>query len=110
MSMYHLNIGLGAEPAKAMINMGKAMEWLGYRGDPRQFRVTMHPPVAGRIEYTLAVRVAFLHQGITSFMALADLLHQDCIAVLNVGTSQGILVGRRALEWGVFDSDLFINP
>lgn len=109
MSLYHLNLGLGIDPAVAMSRMGKAMQWLAFRADPVLFRATLHPVVDGR-EYTLAISVVAHNTPLSQFQNLADTLGQDCIAVFDVSEGKGYLIGRRALNWGVFDPDLFINP
>ena len=45
-----------------------------------------------------------------SFSAIAEALHQDCIAVFSPSHNIGSLIGPRAEAWGAFDPARFLTP
>lgn len=42
-------------------------------------------------------------------MNLAKLTAQDCIAIKNNSTGEGVLIGERASQWGSFDGNYFVE-
>lgn len=105
--MYTINIGLqtsantipGAEPIPASIAYSVAVDLLGSALAHR----IVDDPQAG--ERTLAL--AFPAKADHSIIAkVADVLDQDCIAVLD-HDGRGSLVGQRAHAWGEFNPAYF---
>lgn len=53
------------------------------------------------------VTESHMHEDIV--LNLSRILKQDCIALYNEDTQQGVLIGERASEWGTFDGSYFVE-
>jgi hypothetical protein len=106
-SIVELNIGLGTDPGKIGARVGHISAWLGYRR-PTTSPVFSLRVISGGDEFVLLVRTAFKSsKGLFAFEDLARELRQDCIAVWDVDTRIGYLIGPSRLDWGDFDIKKF---
>ena len=92
-----------------MMRLYGAVDWLQFRASPDDLRFQIAPPVPGRDEYTLVAQARYTG-ALRDLLILSNRLGQDCIAVFDVSEGKGYLIGKNALDWGVFEPDLFINP
>ena len=107
MSIVELNIGLGTYPGRIGARVGRISAWLGYRR-PINSPVFSLQVIAGENEFVLLVRTAFKStKGLAAFEQLARELNEECIAVWDVDTRTGYLIGPGRLDWGVFDIKKF---
>ena len=109
MSIIELNIGLGTDSGRMGSRVSRITTWLGYRRMPYDTSFSMRV-IRGEDEIVLLVRTAFKStKGLAAFEDLARELKQDCIAVWDVDTRTGYLIGPNRLDWGAFDIKKFVR-
>lgn len=101
---YLLNIGV-ARAGQSNIGVGTVLRDLGALA-----KIVAHSVQHSETEDTVVALVEH-----DSVMALANdvyhlsaILGQDCIAVWNMATSAGALIGPRADKWGAFNPEFFL--
>jgi hypothetical protein len=107
-----LNIGLGMDTAQVGHKVSYITSWLNYRRPLHSCEFGMkvihpfdNPPLS---EITLVVRVAYkATNGLEAFNNLAADLKQECIAVWDIESRTGYLIGPKRLDWGSFDTRKF---
>ena len=110
MSIVELNIGLGTDVSRVANRVARITTWLSYR--TRCTSPVFHMRVFNRSddEYVLAARVSFAASNVLeAFETLARELREDCIAVWDVDTRTGYLIGPKRLDWGDFDIKKFVR-
>jgi len=107
MSIVELNIGLGTDPGRIGERVGRIATWLGYRRLINAHIFSLQV-ILSEDEFVLLVRTAFKStKDLAAFEDLARELKQDCIAVWDVDTRTGYLIGPNRLDWGDFDIKKF---
>lgn len=59
-------------------------------------------------EPTLVARVTTTHLR-HAFVTIANILAQDCIAVYDVDSKEGALIGKNTVAWGAFNPEYFLT-
>ena len=103
-----LNIGLGKDTAQVGHKVSHITAWLNYRRplDSCEFGIKLLDPFDNPqlSEITLVARVAYkATNGLGAFNNLSADLKQECIAVWDVESRTGYLIGPKRLDWGSFD-------
>jgi hypothetical protein len=102
---YLLNIGVARE-GNSNIGVGTVLRELGAIG-----AIIGHTVQHSETEVTVVALVQIpgttQHAG-NEIFHLANLLGQECIAVYNMATETGALIGPRADKWGAFNPDFFL--
>lgn len=102
---YLLNIGV-ARAGQSNITEELILRKLAFRG-----KVVAHSIQHSETEDTVAALVQI--PGSTADVGnvifhLSEILEQECIAVWNMATSAGALIGPRADKWGAFNPEFFL--
>ena len=107
MSIVELNIGLGNDSGRVASRVSHITAWLGYRRPLYDTSLSMRV-ITREDEFVLLVRMAFKStKGLAAFEDLARELKEDCIAVWDVDTRTGYLIGPNRIDWGDFDIKKF---
>ena len=107
MTVCMLNIGLNVKDAAG--NLIHRFSPLGPLGalDLYSVKVFESAVYGSETEPTLVVRCVVPNRN--RIALVAEHFSQDCIAVWNVATQEGSLIGPRADKWGAFDPTKFIT-
>ena len=109
MSIVELNIGLSIDPRRVVSRVSRITAWLGYRRPLYDTSLSMRV-IKREDEFVLLMRTAFKStKGLAAFEDLARELKEDCIAVWDVDTRTGYLIGPNRLDWGDFNIKKFVR-
>ena len=102
----YINIGLKTNDGTPDINLYAIVDYVGNKLDARPVTAW---PVQSDTEPTL-VLTAGRELTTTELYDMANMFHQDCVAVYDTTTGSGNLVGPFAAKWGEFNPEYFFMP
>lgn len=111
--IYVLNIGLARE-GKSNVGTGTALrELLNLERMSANDELIDYSVQQSETETTVVAIVDIRGNPadvLTKVFRLSQVLEQDCIAMYNLVTKEGALVGPRAGKWGAFNPEFFLLP
>ena len=111
--IYVLNIGLARE-AKSNIGTGTALRALMDLERMSANDELIDYSIQQSETETTVVAIVDIRGNpedvLTKVFRLSQILEQDCIAMYNLVTKEGALVGPRADKWGAFNPEFFLLP